>query len=592
MTSYIRYLVIFVFCLISYIHTEDDRALLYKTNEQLRDESLGTINLDDLGKMFTKLMDDINNGAHDSDSCSGCNVSLTYARILIKDGGIIRLVSGSACKNVKQSQRVCSGVLNLMSDSLAFIFQHTKLTTPEMCGALLHPDCMTQLKQPMSPKLIWELPLPPKKPFTPKTGPKEELKMIHVTDAHLDLWYTPGSNSMCNEPLCCRSTSYGHNSSAGYWSQCLHNCDTPISFAESSIEDMARKHQDLDFVIWTGDNIPHDVWNTTQTVNLLHIDAMTNAIKSSFSDKMVFPCLGNHETHPINMYIPTEVSAISNGTFSMSWLYDTLADNYWSKWINTEAAKRTFKKGGYYSAQVNEALKVIALNNAMAQRGNYWVGYDPVDPDGQIQWLIDELDSAETQGQYAMIIGHIPPNECYVAWTNNYYRIMERYQHLIVGTYFGHTHKDEILVLYNIDKDNKPYAVSHAYLGSSLTTYSALNPGYRLFTLDNKGEPIDFTMYYSNVTEDNIEGRKVLPKWSFGYSAKQSYQLESLSTKSWDEFITKAKTDDNLTKTYFQRFYRFSEAFLVENQYTIEDMRQNLQNRKAVNPIHDIKSEL
>ena len=184
---------------------------------------------------------------------------------------------------------------------------------------------------------------------------------------------------------------------------------------------------------------------------------------------------------------------------------------------------------------------------------------------------------------------------------------MERYEHLIVGTYYGHTHNDEILVLYNKDKQNNTYPVSHAYLGSSLTSYSALNPGYRVFTLDNTvfsdnsvifvniiynymksyGKPLDFVMYYSNVTEDNIEGQKVVPKWTFGYSAKESYGLDSLSTKSWDQFITRAETDDNLTKTYFQHYYRFNEAYIKVNPTTIDQMIENLQKRRKINPIYD-----
>ena len=88
----------------------------------------------------------------------------------------------------------------------------------------------------------------------------------------------------------------------------------------------------------------------------------------------------------------------------MSWLYNALADDLWKQWIDTESAKKTFKKGGYYAKQFSDQLKVIVMNNAIAQNENYWIAYDPVDPDGQLQWLIDELDSAEQAGTYAMII--------------------------------------------------------------------------------------------------------------------------------------------------------------------------------------------
>ncbi len=102
-------------------------------------------------------------------------------------------------------------------------------------------------------------------------------------------------------------------------------------------------------------------------------------------------------------FVPNEVSKKSN--FSQSWLYNTLANDYWTQWINSESAKSSFRKGGFYSEMVNPKLKLIALNNNLCQRMNFWIAYDPVDPDGQLAWLIKELDEAETNGHYVMIIG-------------------------------------------------------------------------------------------------------------------------------------------------------------------------------------------
>jgi sphingomyelin phosphodiesterase len=129
------------------------------------------------------------------------------------------------------------------------------------------------------------------------------MKMLHLTDVHLDLWYTPGSNAECEEPLCCRSTSHGHNYSAGYWSETFGSCDAPLTFTKKAIKHIGDTHKDIDLVIWTGDNVPHDVWNTTQEINLRHIHTVTDLVKVAFNGKKVFPCLGNHETHPINMLV-------------------------------------------------------------------------------------------------------------------------------------------------------------------------------------------------------------------------------------------------------------------------------------------------
>ena len=89
----------------------------------------------------------------------------------------------------------------------------------------------------------------------------------------------------------------------------------------------------------------------------------------------------------------------------MDWLYDTLADDYWSQWLATESAKNTFKRGGYYSALFNKGLKIISLNNNICDRGSFWIGFNSHDIDGQLQWLIQELHESEANGRYNVIIG-------------------------------------------------------------------------------------------------------------------------------------------------------------------------------------------
>ena len=71
-------------------------------------------------------------------------------------------------------------------------------------------------------------------------------------------------------------------------------------------------------------------------------------------------------------------------------------------------------------------------------------------------------------------------SEMYDAWKHNYMRIYERFAHLINAAYMGHTHNDELIVLYN--EHNKPFGVN--YISGSLTTYSYLNPNYRIFEVD------------------------------------------------------------------------------------------------------------
>ena len=127
------------------------------------------------------------------------------------------------------------------------------------------------------------------------------MTMVQVSDFHVDLWYTPGSNSICGEPLCCRSTSLGHNTSAGPWGELNGSCDTPTNSGLNAITQMARNHHDVDFIVWTGDTVAHDVWNVTREVNLKSIKTISDRFKKEFPSTIILPALGNHEAVPVNL---------------------------------------------------------------------------------------------------------------------------------------------------------------------------------------------------------------------------------------------------------------------------------------------------
>jgi len=301
----------------------------------------------------------------------------------------------------------------------------------------------------------------------------------------------------------------------------------------------------------------------------------------------VFPCLGNHEAHPVNLYVPYEVSQSNvSMNHSMKWLYDTVADNYWSEWVNTTEAKATFKKGGYYSKMVTSTLKLVALNNNVAYRSNFWIAYDPVDPDGQLAWLIQQLDVAETNGHYVMIIGHIPPgNDYYSAWIHNYIRIIERYQHLVVAAYNGHTHDDEIVVLFSREKNStNTLPVGVNYVAPSLTTFTRLNPGYRIFSLNQNGQPLDIWNYYSDVIESNKNGRTVDPNWKFLYTTKKAYNLTDLTVQSWAKFVSDSEANDVSAQLYYNYYHRDSLAFDIDSHYNITQKHNLINETKLYDP--------
>lgn len=180
-------------------------------------------------------------------------------------------------------------------------------------------------------------------PPVPKPDPKSlplpnedapSFKVLHLSDTHYDPWYSEGSNADCNEPLCCRLTS-GKPSTpaagAGKWGD-YRKCDTPKRTIDHMMQHISSTHTDIDYIIWTGDLPPHDVWNQTKEENLNILKEAVKQMSESFPGIPIFPALGNHESAPVNSFPPPYVKQVDQ---SISWLYDEL-DVQWSRWLPGE----------------------------------------------------------------------------------------------------------------------------------------------------------------------------------------------------------------------------------------------------------------
>lgn len=147
----------------------------------------------------------------------------------------------------------------------------------------------------------------------------------------------------------------------------------------------------------------------------------------------------------------------------------------------------------------------MALNTNYCAKLNFWVSlYKPTDSGSQLKWLVEELEAAERAGQMVHIVGHIPPepSQCVQAWLHNYLSIVDRYADTIRAQFFGHTHVDELRLLFTTG--DAPRARTVAYLGPSVTTYEKLNPAYRIYTIGNNVSSIFHGWRNSNKRERRV----------------------------------------------------------------------------------------
>ena len=57
-----------------------------------------------------------------------------------------------------------------------------------------------------------------------------------------------------------------------------------------------------------------------------------------------------------------------------------------------------------------------------------------------------------------------------------------RFENTVVAQFYGHTHNDEYIVFYDAETNSRPTNVG--FVTPSVSSYSAYNMGYRLYTID------------------------------------------------------------------------------------------------------------
>ncbi|KAF7278427.1 hypothetical protein GWI33_008461 [Rhynchophorus ferrugineus] len=494
-------------------------------------------------------------------SCPICEkaVQFLYAQLQLKVSfEVIKQYFILICA-IYSSTEVCGGIFDSYGPELLPVL--SMLSDPaDACKLLLGEKC----NEPDIPAHQWDITFPD----TPKPELKyKELtkvnspvfKVLHLSDTHYDPDYFVGSVTNCKEPLCCRTYSNLRDEEeaipAGRWGS-YEKCDAPKILLENMLNHIALEHPDIDYVIWTGDLPPHDIWNQTKNSNLDVIRDTVEIIFTAFPDKPVFPAIGNHESAPAGNFPPPWMQ---DDTHSITWLYKEMT-NHWLRWLPASAFN-TVNHGAFYSVLLRPGFRLISLNTNYCYSLSWWLFLNSTDPSNELKWLVNELQQAEDNNEKVHIIGHVAPgsDDCLKTWSRNFYEIVHRYEGTITGLFYGHSHADEFQVFYETTNYSRPTAV--AYLAPSVTSFTNYNPAYRIYYVDGDHdrttrEIIDHETWTFDLQSANDEGNE--PNWFKLYSAKEEYEMNSLRPKEWDLLINKMKVNDNLFKRFYRNYYRDS----------------------------------
>ncbi|PYI00712.1 Metallo-dependent phosphatase [Aspergillus sclerotiicarbonarius CBS 121057] len=422
-------------------------------------------------------------------SCVACEALLRSLQKVARRGpfALETVVTNLCIRSKVYDADFCAGLVASQVPSAHYVLSQLQIpssTAQTFCASVL------DLCPPPPPR-PFNLTLPPSPPpaaaaATTNTN-TNTIRIAHITDTHVDLLYTPGSSTTCRKPICCRPDTprdapgntakpcpaWGHS-----------RCDPPLRLLESMISAVHALQPHL--ALYTGDVVPHDIWNESQPSVLRSFNTTYTTLQTL--NCPIFPAIGNHDTHPVNIF---PVSDTVPAHLNPQWAYDDLAAHWRALLPDPDPDPIPIHHGAYSSTitlpNTTTTLKIISYNSNLYYRLNLLTYTTPMSPDpmNQFVWLIAELSSAEHLAQKVYLITHIPSTskDTLPEYASYLGIIFRRFKHTIVGVFCGHGHIDTFDLIYG-SAEGEAEVVE--LMAPAMTPTSGLS-AFRIFDVDVNG---------------------------------------------------------------------------------------------------------
>ncbi|XP_066533196.1 acid sphingomyelinase-like phosphodiesterase 3a isoform X2 [Hoplias malabaricus] len=378
-------------------------------------------------------------------------------------------------------------------------------------------------------------------------------KFWHLSDLHLDPTY-----HVSEDPTkVCFSSKGAPVTSPGLFGDYL--CDSPYQLILSAFSRMKQVEQQPEFIIWTGDSPPHVPAEELSTEAVISvISNMTHTIRQFFPQVPIYPTLGNHDYWPQDQF-PASANII----------YQSVA-KLWAPWLSPDALA-TLREGGFYSQLIKPGLRLLSLNTNLYYSPNK-ATENLTDPSGQFKWLQETLELAKQKLERVYVIAHVPIG--YLPYAKNITAMREHhneklvdifrsYGDIIQGHFYGHTHRDSIMVL--LDQQGK--TVNSIFVAPAVTPIKSVqelysnNPAVRMYLYDTQDFGLqDLWQYYLNLTEAN---KKEKPDWSLEYTMTEAFGIKDVRPQSLHELALQFEEPQS------KAFQKYFTHFMVSYSDTI-----------------------
>jgi len=371
---------------------------------------------------------------------------------------------------------------------------------------------------------------------------------LHVTDIHADDRYTAGAQAHCvsDDILsgvgCCHSddlpSTKKPNHDCNQWGD--YNCDAPLFWTGAAFQWISDNIPNIEFVINTGDFASHHDVTQTPWENDGIIQKVTNQLATSFPNKLLLNVLGNHDGWPVDNTVP----GIYEYMFAQ-------ISSYWSPYLgaNNATAAQTLSKGGYYSTPIYPGLVFVSLNilfndnnNELYKKDQLDLDWDPAD---MWSWLSSTLTAARTTGDKVWIGFHFGPEggESSLNYNVRLTQIMDDFQDVIVHTFCGHTHSNQIYIFSTFDK--RP--IQAAWAPGSLKA-SGHNPQFNIYRFDTDSKVLlDYDHYECDLNTTILNNS---PSCNLTYTYSQVYGETNVTVAAMLSVYNKLSTNSTLMQFY------------------------------------------
>ncbi|KAK3062701.1 hypothetical protein LTS18_003536 [Coniosporium uncinatum] len=444
-----------------------------------------------------------------------------------------------------------------------------------ICASLSSTFCPRPKTSPLDTTGLFPKPKP-ENAVAPKAS-GERVKVLHLSDFHVDPRYAPGAEANCTTGLCCRTnannSAFAPEVSVGASPYGAFKCDTPWDLGLAALQavgpmtgtgqsngkrgiiqsrNVPNGHwsghgwggynnwqwgegNSLAWTIYTGDLVSHDPQTQLSRAYTEYAETSIYGVFKKYITGPVFAALGNHDSNPEAIDAPHSLPGELGQ--QQSWNYNHVAGLWQHEgWIGPDEAAEARTHYAGYSIKNHFGLRIITFNTDFWYRSNFlnYINTTDADNSGIFSWMIDELQSAEDAGERVWIVGHVLsgwdgtnplPNP-----TDLFYQIVDRYSpHVVANVFFGHTHEDQVMIYYanNGTVQSAEKALSTGWIMPSVVPLTNLNSGFRMYEVDTG----DFNIYeaytfFSNVTtfyDSGFDTAATGPTYELEYSTREAY---------------------------------------------------------------------